>query len=112
MVTLLYSTHALMAEDLGLLDNPLQDLAEGGHSAHIICTYNCVMSSAALSLNPIRTLSLTVLCAFTMSPWFTCFRMYCLCNLNMISEDGDLTFDKFYEWFQPPGNASYHVQIA
>jgi len=56
-----YLTHALSAEDLGLLDNPLQDFAEGS-------------------------------------------RMYCLYSLNMISEDGDLTFDKFYEWLQSPDN--------
>ena len=29
--------------------------------------------------------------------------MYCLYSLKLISEDGEVTFDKFYEWLQSEG---------
>merc|ERR1712086_162269 len=56
-----YLTHALGDEELGLLDDPMQEFGEGS-------------------------------------------RMYCLYSLKLISEDGELTFDKFYEWLQSPDN--------
>merc|ERR1711865_32064 len=56
-----YLTHALGDEELGLLDDPMQEFGEGS-------------------------------------------RMYCLYSLKLISEDGEVTFDKFYEWLQSEDN--------